>query len=85
MDVPIRWSPDGRSLFVLLTREGQIVGFIERVDLQSGKRDIIREVAPPERTGAVFLASAAISSDAKSYAYNFFRMRSTLFLVEGAR
>ena len=85
MDWPIRWSPDGTSLLVLRGRSGQISGALERVDLLSGRREIVREFAPPERAGLLFLASASVSADGKSYAYGFFRMRSTLFLVEGGR
>jgi len=84
-DVPIRWSPDGQSLIMLRTRNEQILGSIERVDLLSGKREVVREIAPPERAGGLFLTSASVTDDFKSYAYNFFRMRSILFLVEGVR
>ena len=85
VDMPIRWSQDGRSLLMLRSPGGQILGSIERVDLQSGKRQVVREIAPPERAGELFLTSASVSDDLKSYAYNFFRMRSILFLVDGAR
>ena len=85
MDAPIRWSPDGQSLYMLRSRSGQSRGAIERVDLRSGKRDLVREIAAPERPGELFLASASMTADLKAYAYAFFRMRSVLFLVEGAR
>jgi Tol biopolymer transport system component len=84
-DMPIRWSPDGRSLLVLHSGYRQAQGSIERVDLLSGKREVVREFAPPERAGELFVSSASVAPDLKSYAYNFFRMRSILFLVEGAR
>ncbi len=85
VDIPIRWSSDGQSLLMLRSRRGQTSGAIERVDLRSGKREVVREIAAPERPGELFLASASITADFKSYAYAFFRMRSVLFLVEGAR
>ncbi len=85
MDTPIRWSPDGQSLLVLRRSGGQALGAIERIDLRTGKREIVREIAPPERPGELFLASASITADLKAYVYAFFRMRSMLFLVDNVR
>lgn len=84
-DIPVGWGADGRSLLLLRSLGGQSRGAIERVDLRSGKTEVVREIAPPERQGELFLASASITADFKSYAYAFFRMRSILFLVDGAR
>jgi hypothetical protein len=84
-DIPVGWGPDGQSLLMLRSRSGQASGAIERVDLRSGKREVVREITPPERPGELFLASASVTADLKAYAYAFFRMRSILFLVEGAR
>jgi WD40 repeat protein len=81
-DIPIGWSPDGESLLMLRSSSGQRLGAIERVDLRSGKREVVREITLPERLGELFLASASLSADFKAYAYAFFRMRSVLFLVE---
>lgn len=42
----------------------------------------------PSRDGSVSLHrrhTDAVAADTKIYAYSFFRMRSTLFLVEGVR
>jgi Tol biopolymer transport system component len=84
-DIPVRWSPDGQSLLVLRSGSGQTAGAVERVDLRSGKREVVREIMPPERPGELFLGSASMTDDLKAYAYAFFRMRSILFLVEGVR
>jgi Tol biopolymer transport system component len=84
-DVPIRWSPDGQSLLVLRSSSGQRLGAIERVDLRSGKREVVREITLPERQGELFLGSASLTADMKAYVYAFFRMRSVLFLVGGVR
>jgi serine/threonine protein kinase len=58
---------------------------LERLDLASGRRILIREVAPADRTGVVRILGAALTDDTKSYAYSYFRMTSQLFVVEGAR
>ncbi len=58
---------------------------IERLDLASGRRVLIREVAPADRAGVFRISGAALTDDTKSYAYSYDRMTSQLFVVEGAR
>ncbi|MGZ5423574.1 MAG: hypothetical protein ACXWH4_03395, partial [Candidatus Aminicenantales bacterium] len=82
-DQVIRWSADGRSLY--LFRPSYVPFRLERLDLASGRRDLIREVAPADRTGVFRISGAALTDDTKSYAYSYDRMRSQLFMVEGAR
>ncbi len=82
-DQVIRWSADGRSLY--LFRPSYVPFRLERLDLASGRRDLIREVAPADRTGVFRISGAALTDDTKSYAYGYDRMRSQLFMVEGAR
>ena len=85
MDWPVRWSADGTSLLLLRGRSGQISGSIERISLASGKREVVMAIDPPDRAGLLMLASASATADASSYVYGFFRMQSTLFLVDRAR
>ncbi len=82
-DQVIRWSADGRFLY--LFRPSYVPFRLERLDLASGRRDLIREVAPADTTGVFRISGAALTDDTKSYAYGYDRMRSQLFMVEGAR
>jgi Tol biopolymer transport system component len=82
-DVPIRWSADGRSLMLMPYEKTH--GRIERVDLSSGKRELVLEFSPFERSGVLFVGAGSVADDPTVYAYQYFRLRSTLFLVEGAR
>ncbi len=82
-DQVIRWSADGRSLYVF--RPGNVPFRFERLDLASGRRILIREVAPADKTGVLYGLMAALTDDTKSYAYSYQRMTSQLFVVEGAR
>ncbi|OGD21658.1 MAG: hypothetical protein A2W03_17125 [Candidatus Aminicenantes bacterium RBG_16_63_16] len=82
-DQVIRWSADGRSLYFF--RPSNVPFRLERLDLASGRRDLIREVAPADRTGVFQITGAALTDDTKSYAYSYDRMRSQLFVVDGAR
>jgi hypothetical protein len=82
-EIPIRWGADGRSLILMPYEESH--GRVERVDLQSGKREVVVEFAPFDRSGVLSVAAASVADDPTVYAYEYFRLRSTLFLVEGAR
>lgn len=81
-DLVIRWGAEGRS--VCAFREADVPFRFERLDLASGRRELIREVAPADRTGVLNSWGAAFSDDAGSYAYCYQRMTSQLFVVEGA-
>jgi hypothetical protein len=79
----IGWSLDGRSVFVF--GSASLPFRFELLDLASGRRELIREVAPADRTGVLYSGGASLTDDAKSYAYCTSRMTSRLFVVEGAR
>jgi Tol biopolymer transport system component/tRNA A-37 threonylcarbamoyl transferase component Bud32 len=82
-DSVIRWSADGRGLY--LFRADHPPYRFDRLDLASGRRDLIREVVPADRTGVLDVGWAALTDDTKSYAYSQKRLTSQLFVVEGAR
>src|SRR5450830_1180371 len=82
-DQVIRWSADGRSVFV--SRPTNVPFRFERLDLPTGRRVLLREVAPADRAGVLHSNGAALTDDTKSYAYSYQRMTSQLLVVEGAR
>jgi len=82
-DNVIRWSTDSGSLFFY--RPSYVPFRLERLDLASGRRVLMRAVAPADRTGVLWIVWAALTDDTKSYAYSYLRMTSQLFIVEGAR
>jgi Tol biopolymer transport system component len=82
-DEVIRWSADGRSVYIY--RQANVPFRLERLDLASGRRVLVREVAPADRTGVFRITGAALTDDTRSYAYSYQRMTSQLFVVEGAR
>jgi predicted Ser/Thr protein kinase len=82
-DQVIRWSADGHALYVL--RPANVPFRIERLDLASGRRVLLHEVAPADRTGVLSSWGAALTDDTNTYAYSYVRMTSRLFVVEGAR
>ncbi len=82
-DVPIRFSGDGRSLFV--RRGGSRDVQIARLDLASGRRAVWRSIAPPDPAGLVSIPRVRLSADGRSYAYSYTRILSDLFVVQGLR
>ncbi|HEY6050083.1 MAG TPA: hypothetical protein VIZ58_02475, partial [Thermoanaerobaculia bacterium] len=78
----IRWGEDGRS--VLVAHRWEVPLRVERIDMASGRREVVRSLAPAELAGAVQIQPVVISGDEKTYAYSCRRLRSLLFLIEGA-
>jgi hypothetical protein len=83
-DEPLRFSPDGRFLFVL--SEGNK---IFRVDLARGTREawkgLRKELGHEVARLPGHLGGVVLSSDGKAYAYTFRDDSSTLYLAEGLR
>jgi WD40 repeat protein len=80
---PIRFSGDGRSLFV--TRIGQVPLRVFRVDLATGERALWREFEPPDKAGLSYVRNVVLSGDGSAYAYQYRRWLSSLFVVTGLR
>src|SRR5450830_598861 len=78
-DQVIQWSADGRSVYVY--RPANVPFRLERLDLASGRRELVREVAPADRAGVLHSNGAALTEEAKSYAYDYDRITSQLFVV----
>jgi hypothetical protein len=58
---------------------------IERFDLETGRRELIEEIAPRDRIGLLSIFDVTLADDPRSYAYTSYRSVSRLFAVEGAR
>jgi eukaryotic-like serine/threonine-protein kinase len=81
-DVVIRWEKDGHSVVV---SNGLLPTRVERVDLRSGQRDLIRTIAPTDVPGALNTGGLTIGDDPNVYAYYINQELSRLFLITGAR
>ena len=58
---------------------------VERLDLATGRRTLVRVLTPPDAGGVTGIRGVIFSRDGTSYAYSVNRFKSELFLVEGAR
>jgi Tol biopolymer transport system component len=82
-DEVIRWSADGRSLYVGQVQQMPIKVF--RLDLASGRKELLKEVMPTDPAGIFWPNSIFITPDAKGYVYKLQRHLSDLYLVEGLK
>jgi len=78
-----RWSEDGRSL--ILYRFTLVPTRLERLDLATGTRTLLREVGPADRSGVAVITPVLLSADEKSFAYSVLRQADYLFTVGGVR
>jgi len=81
-EFPLRFSEDGRSIYVW---KRDLPARVYHVDLETGKRELWKELMPVDPGGVERISNVVITPDAKSYAYTFSRLLSDLFVVEGLR
>jgi len=78
---PIRWSADGTAVLIAeLGNPGRII----RIDVASGTRVVVKELKPADPHAFPWFF-AAITPDERTYAYQYVRATSELYLVEDLR
>jgi len=80
---PIGWTADGHFLYVF--RRGEYPGKVYRLDAASGKRELWKELTPPDPAGISSLSPPAVAADGRTYVYSYNRILSDLFLAEGIK
>jgi hypothetical protein len=78
----VRWSADGRQLF-LQQPEGETIK-ISRLDVATGHKELWQTLKVPE-PGAEFIGSLALSADGKACAFSFQHDLANLYLVKGLK
>ncbi len=80
---PILWSADGESLYVYRSRESPARVF--KVNVATGRRELWKTIAPGDRSGLVSIDNIVMTPDARSYAYGYEQILTSLEVVEGLR
>jgi len=82
--VPVRWSADGRSIWILGGERPPMRIF--QLDVATGRRTLWREIVNADPAGlvAAFLR-LLISEDGQSYVYGYARTLSDLYVAEGVK
>jgi eukaryotic-like serine/threonine-protein kinase len=83
-DRPLRFSADGRRLYVGGPGE-ELPARVYRVDLASGRRELVRELAPRDPAATSTLMCSAISPDGRTLVYFNVESLGRLYLAEGLR
>jgi Tol biopolymer transport system component len=82
-EYPIRWSADGRSIYV--SHLSALPGIIDLVDVSTGSRKEWKRFEPPDPSGVEQAGPAVISPDGSAYVYSYRRTLGDLFLVTGLK
>jgi dipeptidyl aminopeptidase/acylaminoacyl peptidase len=80
-EAPIRWSVDGKSLYVYGRRE--LPAKVCLIRIESGERILWKELMPPDSVGVIELLRVLLRPDGKSYVYTYTRDLSDLYTVSG--
>jgi serine/threonine protein kinase/Tol biopolymer transport system component len=80
-DEPVRWSADGKSIYVFRLSQGRAKVF--RLELASQRLSLWKELMPLDPTGITDIPSVVVTPDGRAYAYSYGRTLSSLFLVKG--
>jgi hypothetical protein len=68
-----RLAGDGKSVYVY---RPAVPALVSRVELNTGHRQLWKELNPPDPAGINFVRTPHISADGKAYAYNYNRILS---------
>jgi hypothetical protein len=79
--VPAQWSSDSRALYVY--RPGEVPLQIFRVDVATGKKNLLRRLVPADRAGVVSITPVVTTLDASEFAYSYYQTLSVLYAVSG--
>ncbi|HEY6928868.1 MAG TPA: hypothetical protein VJA66_04250, partial [Thermoanaerobaculia bacterium] len=82
-DTPCEWGADGRSLYVYKRRE--LPAKVYLLDVATGKKTLWKELTPADAAGVGYLSPPSITPDGRGYVYNYTRVLSELYLVEGVK
>ena len=81
-DVPLLWTYAGRSLYL---QHGVLPASIYRLELASGEREFVRELAPVDRAGLTGIYSILLTPDGQSLVFTYKRSLAELFEVRGLK
>src|SRR5262249_18001144 len=83
--VPLLWSSDSRWLFLSSRVTDGLSVSVYRRDLNSGRIEPWRELAPSDLSGVSAYSSILVADDGRICVYQYSRASADLFLVQGVR
>jgi len=80
---PITFSTDSHSLY--LYQPGELPARVDRLDLQTGKRTLWKQLVPSDPAGVETIGPILMTPDAQTCIFGYHRMLADLYLVEGLK
>ena len=77
-DQPVQWDQDGAHAFVV--QKSDVEATIFRVDLNSGKREVWKQIRPADPAGILSLRSFFVTPSGSAYGYSAARGLSSLYV-----
>jgi eukaryotic-like serine/threonine-protein kinase len=77
---PFQWSEDGSALYL---RHGKAPVEIYRWSIASGQKRLLKSVGPSDGAGLMAIDRILVAHNEKTFVYQYARITSDLFLVEG--
>jgi len=77
----LRWRADGRSVFV--NRWADLPVRVDRLDVETGERALVRRLEPPDRSSFVSTEGVSFSEDESAWAFGVKRKTGYLYTVDG--
>ena len=77
------WTSDPRALYVYQRKELPVR--VYRLNILTGRRQLFREITPPDVAGLSDISHLHFSSDGRAYVYSYTRLLSELYLVNGLK
>jgi len=81
-DGVVAWAADAKSVFVM---HGERPLKVSRVDLETGKRELVRELMPSDAAGVTGVGPVHVLPDGKSWVFGYVRILSDLHVVDGLK
>jgi serine/threonine protein kinase len=82
-DRVVRWLAGVNA--VLVYRSNELPARIYRIDLDTGTREVWRELTPPDPTGIYRIGRVRTSGDGKAYGYTYYMQLVDLHVISGLR
>jgi hypothetical protein len=83
-DRPVRWSADGRFLFVRAPGTG-VPAQVDRLEVSTGRRAPWARLEPADPAGIDLIGDIVMTPDGRYYLYQASRLLSDLYLAEGLK
>jgi Tol biopolymer transport system component len=78
---PMEWTEDGKCVYTL--ERGILPAPIQRIDVETGRRELHLEITPPNPSGVDGINNLRLSADGESYAYSYPQVLAELYLARG--